>query len=138
MNVSVVYGSMPPEAYRAATGTTKTLGNENGAQVQCGPAVQPCYLIIHLPRSMTKICAVCASHDRNRLSKAVLTAQDSVLVKGMPVLFKLQPDKWEHKSYDTASCLQPSCPFCLQRCNHQQHVTNFLALVTSPTGLVML
>ncbi len=32
MNVSVVYGSMPPEAYRAATGTTKNLGKENGAQ----------------------------------------------------------------------------------------------------------
>ncbi len=32
VNVSVVYGSMPPEAYRAATGTTKNLGKENGAQ----------------------------------------------------------------------------------------------------------
>ena len=32
VNVSVVYGSMPPEAYRAATGTAKTLGKENGAQ----------------------------------------------------------------------------------------------------------
>lgn len=35
VNVSVVYGSMPPEAYRAATGTAKTLGKENGAQVSC-------------------------------------------------------------------------------------------------------
>lgn len=32
VNVSVVYGSMPPEAYRAATGTSKQLGKENGAQ----------------------------------------------------------------------------------------------------------
>lgn len=32
VNVSVVYGSMPPEAYRAATGTAKNLGKENGAQ----------------------------------------------------------------------------------------------------------
>ena len=31
VNVSVVYGSMPPEAYRAATGTNKSLGKENGA-----------------------------------------------------------------------------------------------------------
>ena len=31
VNVSVVYGSMPPEAYRAATGTSKQLGKENGA-----------------------------------------------------------------------------------------------------------
>ena len=30
--MSVVYGSMPPEAYRAATGTSKQLGKENGAQ----------------------------------------------------------------------------------------------------------
>ena len=32
VNVSVVYGSMPPEAYRAATGTSKQMGKENGAQ----------------------------------------------------------------------------------------------------------
>ncbi|KAL3157289.1 hypothetical protein ABBQ38_001521 [Trebouxia sp. C0009 RCD-2024] len=30
VNVSVVYGSMPPEAYRAATGTAKKLGQESG------------------------------------------------------------------------------------------------------------
>ena len=42
VNVSVVYGSMPPEAYRAATGTTKTLGNENGAQVHYSRAEQCC------------------------------------------------------------------------------------------------
>ena len=50
VNVSVVYGSMPPEAYRAATGTAKTLGKEDG-----GPQVPFAILLSSLLSA-----AVCA------------------------------------------------------------------------------